>query len=115
MTAAHTDAPHDAVTFINRFAVHSSADEFEAAFARTAAFLAGQEGFIDYTLLRSDDSDQHYVNVARWDSVALFRRALAHSDFSEHAAALRAVSTSQPQLYTVRQSLSRPRSEHHEP
>jgi deoxynogalonate / 12-deoxyaklanonic acid monooxygenase len=90
------------VTLINRFAVHGSAEEFERAFEAGSAFLVEQPGFVEHTLLRHGDDGQTYVNVARWTSATALRAATAHPDFAEHARALRALSTTDPQLYTPR-------------
>ena len=91
------------VTFVNRFTLRVAPDEFERAFARTTAFMRRQPGFLGHTLLRHVDHQDRYVNVARWRDVASFRRAVAHPDFPHHAAALRALCGSEPNLYTPRQ------------
>jgi monooxygenase len=94
-----------AVTFINRFAVHGSPDDFERAFAATSAFMSQQAGFLGHALLRHHDDDKHnhYVNVAAWRDAACLQAAVSHPDFAPHAAALRQLSTSEPNLYTLRQ------------
>jgi heme-degrading monooxygenase HmoA len=94
--------PTTAVTLINRFAVHGDPVEFERAFAATSAFLTQQPGFVEHTLLRHGREPGCYVNVARWTSAADLRAATAHPGFTEHAEALRALATTDPQLFTPR-------------
>ncbi|MEV4432814.1 antibiotic biosynthesis monooxygenase family protein [Streptomyces sp. NPDC049555] len=98
------------VTFVNRFTLHDAAggaEEFEKVFAETAEFLCRQPGFRHHTLLvpagPPDGGGPHYVNVAVWDDEAAFRAALARPGFGAHAAALRALSSSEPALYRPRQ------------
>lgn len=93
------------VTFVNMFTVHAPADEFERVFARTASFMSSQPGFLRHTLLRNISAEHSYINIAHWRDLASFRKALAHPDFQQHAKELRALSTSQHDLYVQRQSL----------
>ncbi|MEX5712132.1 antibiotic biosynthesis monooxygenase family protein [Parafrankia sp. FMc6] len=95
-----------AVTFVNRFTVHASPDEFERTFVDTAEFLGEQPGFLRYTLLKHVDEQNSYVNIAHWRDVESFRRAVSQPGFKPHAEALRALSTSEPNLYTLRQSFA---------
>ncbi|GAA1427798.1 hypothetical protein GCM10009601_39620 [Streptomyces thermospinosisporus] len=88
------------ITLINRFEVTGAIEEFERAFDRTSAFFAAQPGFVRHRLLRPLDGQGHFVNVADWEDEPSFRRALEQPEFAEHRAALRALSTSDPQLYT---------------
>ncbi|GAA2248258.1 hypothetical protein GCM10010145_14370 [Streptomyces ruber] len=104
------DAGRGSVMFVNRFTLSGSAEDFEAAFAGTAEFLCRRPGFRWHTLLvpaetghRAAGTRPQYVNVAVWDDEASFRAALAHPNFPAHAAALRALSTSEPALYRHRQ------------
>lgn len=103
MQAEHKGGP---VTFVNRFTVHSSREEFEAVFAETAAFMAAQPGFVEHTLLVHTGSANAFINIAQWEDEQSFRAALAHPSFAEHAAALRALSTSEPDLYRTCQHRS---------
>ncbi|MCY7344521.1 MAG: antibiotic biosynthesis monooxygenase [Pseudonocardia sp.] len=96
--------PTTAVTLINRFTVHGDPVEFERAFAATSAFLTGQPGFVEHTLLRHGRDGVSYVNVARWTSAGALRAATGHPDFTEHAQALRALATTDPQLFNPRLS-----------
>lgn len=95
-----------AVTFVNKFTVHASPDEFERIFLDTAEFLGKQPGFLRYTLLKHIDDQNSYMNIADWRDIESFRRALSQPGFTPHAEALRAVSTSEPNLYTFRQSFT---------
>ncbi|MEU7467755.1 antibiotic biosynthesis monooxygenase family protein [Streptomyces sp. NPDC044984] len=104
------DAGSGTVTFVNRFTLSGSAEDFEAAFAETAEFLCRRPGFRWHTLLVPTDTGRdpadtrpQYVNIAVWDDEASFRAAVAHPDFPAHASALRALSTSEPTLYRQRQ------------
>ncbi|WP_344979354.1 antibiotic biosynthesis monooxygenase family protein [Streptosporangium fragile] len=91
---------------MNRFTVHASPEEFERVFAETSEFMAQQDGFLRHTLLRHTDDERSYVNIAQWRDAGAFRRAVAAPDFQPHAAALRALSTSEPNLYTPRRTVS---------
>jgi deoxynogalonate / 12-deoxyaklanonic acid monooxygenase len=93
------------VTFVNMFTVRAPAGEFERVFARTASFMSSQPGFLRHTLLRNISEEGSYVNIAHWQDLASFRRALVHPDFRRHAEELRALSTSQHGLYVQRASL----------
>jgi monooxygenase len=94
-----TDAERHAITFINRFTVHAPSDMFEKAFAETSAFMMRQPGFVDHVLIRRVDRDNAYVNIARWTDEESFRAALRQKEFQPHAVALRALSTSEHNLY----------------
>lgn len=96
--------PTAPVTLLNRFTVHGDPAEFERAFAATSVFLTGQPGFVEHTLLRHCQDGCSYVNMARWSSADALRAATAHPDFAEHAQALRAQATTDPQLFTPRLS-----------
>ncbi|MFD7229140.1 SDR family oxidoreductase [Streptomyces sp. NPDC059881] len=91
--------PGDGVTFINTFTLSAPPEEFEAAFALTSQFMARQPGFREHTLVRGTKDPTRYVNIARWDDTASLQRAVSQPEFQTHAAALRALSSSDPQLY----------------
>ncbi|HEX5348598.1 MAG TPA: antibiotic biosynthesis monooxygenase family protein [Pseudonocardiaceae bacterium] len=99
-----------AVTFVNRFAVHGSCGQFEQAFTATSAFMGRQPGFLGHMLLRHADegNEHHYLNIAWWRDTASFRVAIGHPDFTPHTAALRVLSTSEPNLYLTRQLRTAP-------
>ncbi|MEV7562755.1 antibiotic biosynthesis monooxygenase family protein [Streptomyces sp. NPDC048331] len=88
------------ITFINRFEVTGPREEFEEAFERTSAFFASQRGFIRHRLLHHVNDPEMYVNVADWVDEDAFRAALAQPEFIAHRTALRALSSSDPNLYT---------------
>ncbi|MER5466727.1 MULTISPECIES: antibiotic biosynthesis monooxygenase family protein [unclassified Streptomyces] len=88
------------ITFINRFEVTGPADEFEKAFDATSAFFSAQPGFIAHRLLQHIQEPGRYVNVADWQDEESFRAALARPEFAAHRTALRALSSSDPNLYT---------------
>ncbi|MGW0737858.1 antibiotic biosynthesis monooxygenase family protein [Streptomyces sp. NPDC002851] len=89
------------ITFINRFHVTGDAEEFEKVFDATSAYFAAQPGFIQHRLLRHLDEPHLYVNVAEWRDEESFRTALAQPEFAGHRAALRELSSSDPNLYTT--------------
>ena len=88
------------ITFVNRFEVHGATEEFERAFDATSAFFAARPGFLRHRLVRHADRPGHYLNIAEWESRAHFEQALAHPEFTPHAKALRALATSDPNVYT---------------
>jgi monooxygenase len=94
------------VTFVNRFTLSGAPEAFEAAFAQTADFLRAQPGLIEFTLLRSTESDTSYVNIAHWDSKESLHKAVRNPYFAKHAEALRAVATSEPHIYAPRQQFT---------
>jgi len=96
------DAPAQGVTLVNRFEVTGSVEEFEKAFHATSAYFADRPGFIDHRLLRSTQREGHYVNVARWRDERSLRAAVSRPDFAAHAQALRALATSEPEVFTSR-------------
>jgi deoxynogalonate / 12-deoxyaklanonic acid monooxygenase len=103
--------PSAGVTFVNRFTVNAPPADFERIFAETSEFLARQDGFLGNTLLRHVEERHSYVNIAHWRDADCFRRALADPGFGPHAAALRAISTSEPNLYLPRRTFPAPRQD----
>ena len=101
-TTSPLEGRTDVLYFVNRFTVHGDASEFERVFSRTAEFLRGRPGLLEYTLLRSSDSE--YMNIALWADEASFRAAVGHPDFAQHAAALRELSVGESGFYRLRQS-----------
>lgn len=94
----------DVLYFVNRFTVHGDAAEFERAFSRTAEFLRGRPGLLEYTLLGDSDGEGQYMNIALWTDEASFRAAVGHPDFAQHAAAMRELSVGESGFYRLRQS-----------
>lgn len=97
------------ITFVNRFEVHGSAEEFERAFDATSAFFADRPGFLGHRMLRHAARPGHYVNIAEWESREHFEQALAQPEFAPHAQALRALATSDPNVYTTLLERTAPR------
>ncbi len=91
------------IVFVNRFTVTGPQADFESAFAATSEFFRTQPGFLRHRLLKHADEPGAYVNVAEWEDRASFERALAQPEFAAHRAALRALGTGEPNLYTVSQ------------
>lgn len=94
----------DAVVFVNRFTVHAEPERFEQVFAASAEFLAARPGFLSHLLVRHVGQAGSYVNIAYWRDEVSFRGAVADPAFAPHAAALRELSTSEPNLYRPVQS-----------
>ncbi|MFJ8229481.1 putative quinol monooxygenase [Streptomyces sp. NPDC094448] len=94
------------VTFVNRFTVHASEEEFEKAFAETGRYLADRDGFLRYTLHRHAEDPTRWVNIAHWRDARAFRAAVGAPSFAPHAAAVRKLGTSEPGLYVPRQYVS---------
>ncbi|EGX60556.1 antibiotic biosynthesis monooxygenase [Streptomyces zinciresistens K42] len=93
-------------TFVNSFTLHTTPEEFEEVFARTARFLEDRPGFLGYSLVRHVDEPDRYVNIARWADPAAFRAAVTDAGFVPHAQALRAISTSSANLYVERRTVT---------
>lgn len=98
------------VTFVNRFTVHSSPEEFLKAFTETGRYLADQDGFLRYTLHQHAEDPTRWVNIAHWRDTHAFRAAVSAPSFPQHAAAIRELSTSEPGLYVPRQHVSAERA-----
>jgi quinol monooxygenase YgiN len=107
MPVDESDATKDAmVTFVNRFTLHASPEEFEHSFTQISEFMSRQAGFLRYTLLRQVGDQNSYVNIALWRDAESFRRAVTHPGFRPHASAIRTLSRSESSLYTLRQTFS---------
>ncbi|MFC7330962.1 antibiotic biosynthesis monooxygenase family protein [Marinactinospora rubrisoli] len=115
MSDQESSIAENAVIFVNRFTLHTSPEEFERVFAETARFLQRQPGFLEYTLSRHADNPGGYLNIARWRDARAFHTAVTHPDFAAHAAALRAVSTSDPGLYVPRRTATAQAAEQERP
>lgn len=92
----------DLVTFVNRFALHTSGAEFEEVFAASSGFMAAQPGFVRHTLLCDVNAPDHYLNIAHWADEESFRAAVARPWFAPHRLALGPLATSDPTLYRPR-------------
>ncbi|MGW7416050.1 antibiotic biosynthesis monooxygenase family protein [Streptomyces sp. NPDC054863] len=88
------------ITFINRFTVTGPAAEFERVFDEASLFFTAQPGFLGHRLVRHTSDPAAYVNIAEWQDEASFQQALRQPGFGAHRAALRALSTSESNLYT---------------
>ncbi|MEU8891660.1 antibiotic biosynthesis monooxygenase family protein [Streptomyces sp. NPDC048442] len=89
------------ITFINRFTVTGPAAEFERVFDETSEFFAAQPGFLGHRLVRHTSDPAAYVNIADWQDDASFQQALRQPEFAPHRAALRELSTGEPNLYAA--------------
>lgn len=92
-------APEGPVTFVNRFTLRVPDEDFESAFARTSRFMQEQPGFLRSTLMKEVGAEHQYVNIAEWTGAEALSAAVRHPDFPVHAAAVRAVSSSEHHLY----------------
>ncbi|MFF5448602.1 antibiotic biosynthesis monooxygenase family protein [Streptomyces sp. NPDC012888] len=88
------------ITFINRFTVHGPAEEFERAFDESSHFFTAQPGFVRHRLMRHHEDPTAYANLAEWEDEESFLNAVRHPEFAAHRAALQALATSDPNLYT---------------
>lgn len=97
-------AGEEVVTFVNRFSLHCPDGQFEQAFVGASAYMESRPGFLGHALMRrADEGDRPgYVNIALWRDEASLRAAVGHPDFAAHAAALRALATSEPAIYRPR-------------
>ena len=83
---------------INPFEVPAGEDErFLAGWERAREALAGRRGYLGTRLLRSDEDDFRFVDVARWSSPLMLFRATRQPEL--HAAAEAIPFPSHPALY----------------
>ena len=73
------------VILINIFTVEpEKADQLQEAWARDAAFMKQQPGFISTQLHRGIGGSSVFVNYAVWESVEYFKRAFSNPEFQSH-------------------------------
>jgi heme-degrading monooxygenase HmoA len=88
------------VVLINQFKVKpEEAAQLVEAWARDAAFLKQQPGFISAQLHRGIAGSSVFVNVAIWQSVADFRRAFSQPEFRESLGAYPPSTMAAPHLF----------------
>ena len=88
------------VTLINQFRVKpEEADQLVDAWARDAAFLKQQPGFISAQLHRGIAGSGVFINVAVWQSVAEFRRAFSQPEFRDSLEAYPPSTIASPHLF----------------
>lgn len=101
---AGSSADNDtAVVLINPFVVpDGKLDEALAMWELARDFLKDQPGYISTELHQSLSPDAPYrlINVAQWESAALFKAAIARMHASKILPSIEGVKPS-PQLYTV--------------
>lgn len=91
------------VTLINPFVVQSgSLEETLDMWEKAREFLKDQPGYISTKLHRSLAPDARYqlINVAQWESAALFKQAVSKMREADILPRIAGV-TAAPQLYTV--------------
>ena len=88
------------VILINQFKVKpEEADQLVDAWARDAAFLKQQPGFISAQLHRGIAGSGVFINVAVWQSVAEFRNALSQPEFRNSLEAYPSSTVASPHLF----------------
>lgn len=97
--AVESGGPAGAVTLVNRFHTTVSHEEFSRTFDATSQYFSGRPGFIEHTLHRSAQDEGTYVNIARWRSSSDLKRATEDPEFLPHAQKLRAMATSEPEVF----------------
>lgn len=87
------------VVLINKFTVEpTEADALTAAWARDAAFMKTQPGFISTQLHRGIGGSRIFINYAAWESVAAFRNAFAQPEFQAGLARYPSSTIAEPHL-----------------
>ena len=90
----------DPVILINKFTVKpEEADQLIDAWARDAAFLKLQPGFISAQLHRGIGGSSVFINVAVWQSVADFRHAFNQPEFRKSLEAYPPSTIASPHLF----------------
>lgn len=84
------------IVLVNVFHVHGSPAEFEREFANVSECMSAQPGFLHHRLLRAQDADTSYVNVAEWQDEQSLRDALARPEVIERLRPLAAFATARP-------------------
>jgi len=88
------------VILINQFKVKpEEVSQLVEAWARDAAFLKRQPGFISAQLHRGIGGSSVFINYAVWQSVADFRRAFSQPEFRKSLAAYPPSTKASPHLF----------------
>ncbi|MBD0745896.1 hypothetical protein BG418_30135 [Streptomyces sp. CBMA152] len=86
------------IILVNVFEVRGSVSDFEHAFAAVSECLRAQPGFHHHRLLRSQDAESTYINVAEWEDEQSLNDALARPEVIEHLRPLAALATGAPTI-----------------
>jgi long-chain acyl-CoA synthetase len=89
------------VILLNRLTVTGDPEKFEEVFAKSSQFMRAQPGFMGHTLVKSLRNPGSYVNIAHWEQAADHIQSVQNPEFMEHITALAAVSSSDPDLYSI--------------
>ncbi|MCX5874661.1 MAG: antibiotic biosynthesis monooxygenase [Deltaproteobacteria bacterium] len=89
------------VILINKFnVIHEEADQLLEAWAKDAAFMKRQPGFISTQLHRGIGDSCVFINYAVWESVRHFREAFRHPVFQAHLNDYPPSTVASPHLFT---------------
>jgi long-chain acyl-CoA synthetase len=94
------------VILLNRLTIAGDPDKFEKVFDKSSAFMRKQPGFMGHTLVKSLRNPGSYVNIAHWEQATDHIRSVQNPEFMEHITALAAVSSSDPDLYSIVMDIS---------
>ena len=88
------------VLLVNTFTVDAAdVEPFLAAWAEDAAYFKGQPGYIATQLHRGTAGSCVFLNIAVWESVALFRQAFASPDFRAQLSRYPSSAVASPHLF----------------
>ncbi len=88
------------VVLVNLFSVaEADIPALTAAWARDAAWMKRQRGFLSTQLHRAIGGSCMFMNYALWDSVDDFRTAFTHPDFVSALAAYPSSAVARPHLF----------------
>lgn len=77
------------ITFVTKFTLKGDdSAEFERLFNEHAAFMADQNGFVDFQLVRSASNPKSYVNIGRWQDIVAHRAVVNSELFRSHVMAM---------------------------
>jgi long-chain acyl-CoA synthetase len=96
------------VTFVIKFTVKGDPDEFERVFAEHVEYLSAQPGFRGNELIRSFSDSSVYMNVAHWESAAVYKSVVGGEEFQRQTKGLADLVTVEADLYQPVPSGSRP-------
>ncbi|MBB5156852.1 antibiotic biosynthesis monooxygenase family protein [Saccharopolyspora phatthalungensis] len=87
--------------FVNLFRVHGGAGDFERCFAETSEFMMNKDGYLRHRLVKVNDGEPRYLNIAEWTDEDSLRAAVADPRFESHARALSERASSESLLCEV--------------
>lgn len=88
------------LVLINRFTVTGSSEEFVKVFTDTAVFMRNRPGFLGNRLLRSEQDESVYVNIAEWADRESLLSAASSPEMAAHREEIRQFATPDPQMFS---------------